>query len=74
MLSLCNLFIKIYTEIFHVVYKGNVPSFQGKVSFDWPSSMGELDGLSLIFIDFYVPSLERSFQYLYALCVEQKQG
>jgi len=27
-------FIENYTEVFHVVYKGNVPSFQCKISLD----------------------------------------
>jgi hypothetical protein len=32
--SPCNLSIKDYTEIFHLVYKGDVPSIQCKTSFD----------------------------------------
>jgi hypothetical protein len=49
--------IKNYTEIFHVVYKGNDPSFQCKMSLDRSTLMEGIDGLSLIFIDVYVPVL-----------------
>jgi hypothetical protein len=43
-------FIKYYSMIFHVVYKGNVPSFQCNKSLYRSKSMGEVDSLSLIFI------------------------
>jgi hypothetical protein len=39
------------------VYKGNLPSFQCKMNLDRSASMGEVDGLSLILIDLYVPAL-----------------
>jgi len=44
-------------ELFHIVYKGNVPSFQCKISLELSSPMGEVDDLSLILIDLYVPAL-----------------
>jgi hypothetical protein len=53
----CKFSIRNYTEILHTVYKGNVPSFQCKMSLDLSTSMGELDGLSLIFIDLCAPAL-----------------
>jgi hypothetical protein len=46
-----------HVEIFHVVYYGNLPSFQCKKSLDWSVPMGEVDGLSLILIDLYIPVL-----------------
>jgi hypothetical protein len=61
LVSICNLhvifFIKNYTEIFHVVYKVNLPFFQSKLSLDCSASMEEADGLSLNIIDLYVPAL-----------------
>jgi hypothetical protein len=45
--------IKNYTEIFHVVYKENLPSFQCKKSLDWSASIGEVNALSLILIDLH---------------------
>jgi hypothetical protein len=50
------LFIKNY-KIFHIVYKENFSSFQRKMSLDKLMYMGEVDGLSLIFVDLYVPAL-----------------
>jgi hypothetical protein len=47
----CTVSIKNDTEIFNVVFKGNVPSFEFKLNFDRSSSMGEIDGLCFIFID-----------------------
>jgi hypothetical protein len=44
--------MKIYTEIFHIA-----PSFQCKMNLERSMSTREVDGLSLIFIDFYVPAL-----------------
>jgi hypothetical protein len=43
-------FIKYYTEIFHVVYKSNVPCFQCDISLNRSMSMGEVDSLSLILV------------------------
>jgi hypothetical protein len=37
--------------------KGDIPSIQCKMSLKGPKSMRKVDGLSLIFIDFYVPAL-----------------
>jgi hypothetical protein len=57
MYSPCNLSIKSYSEIFHVVYKENGPSFQCKMSLDQYIWVGEIYCLSLIFIDLYVSAL-----------------
>jgi hypothetical protein len=51
------IFIKTCTETFHVIQKGNLPSFQCKKSLDRSALMGESDGLKLILIDLYVPAL-----------------
>jgi hypothetical protein len=40
-----------------VVCEGNVPFFQCKRSFDWRAPMGEIDGLSLLFVNLNVPAL-----------------
>jgi hypothetical protein len=55
--SMCNLCVIFYRFllIFHIIYKGNVVSFQCKISLNWSASMGEVDVLSLILIDLYVP-------------------
>jgi hypothetical protein len=37
--------------------KGDIPSFQCKMSFMGPKSTRKVDGLNLTFIDFYVPAL-----------------
>jgi hypothetical protein len=37
--------------------KREIPSIQCKMSLRVPKSMGKVDGLSHIFIDFYVPAL-----------------
>jgi len=37
--------------MFYIFYKGNVLSFQCKMSPDRSTSTGEIDGMSLIFID-----------------------
>jgi hypothetical protein len=55
-LSPCDSTIKNYTDIFHLSYKGNVPSFQCKMNPDWYTSVREVDGLNLILIDLYVPA------------------
>jgi hypothetical protein len=44
------IFIKKYIKIFHIVYEGNLLSFQSKKSLDRSASMGEVDDLSLILI------------------------
>jgi hypothetical protein len=40
------IFYENYTKIFHIVYKGDVQSFQCKKSLDRSASMREVDGLS----------------------------
>jgi hypothetical protein len=47
---------KLHRDI-DILYKGNVPSFQFKMRPDWSTSTREVDGLSLILIDLYVPAL-----------------
>jgi hypothetical protein len=37
--------------------KGEIPSIHCKMSLGGPKSMRKVDGLSLIFIDYYVPEL-----------------
>jgi hypothetical protein len=51
MYSPFNTFIKIYTEIFHTVYKENVLSFQRKMGLGWSMPMEEVDGPSFILTD-----------------------
>jgi hypothetical protein len=57
MQSLCDPLIKDHTEIFYIIYKRNVPSIQRKKRLRGSNSVREVDCLSLIFIDFYVPAL-----------------
>jgi hypothetical protein len=59
--SPCNPFIEDYTQIFYMTYEGDIPSIQCKMSFRGPKSMGKVDGLSLIYIDFFVPTLTSRF-------------
>jgi hypothetical protein len=62
--SMCGLhvtFNRKYTKIFYVIYKQNIMSFQCKTSLWQTTIMRGTDGLSLIFIDFYVPVLTISF-------------
>jgi hypothetical protein len=40
-----------------MISEGDIPSIQCKMSFKRPKYMRKVDGLSLIFIDFYVPAL-----------------
>jgi len=66
-------FTENYTEIFHVC-KGNVPSFQCKISIAWSASMGEVDGMNLILIDLYISASKRhththKHTYIYSLFV-----
>jgi len=42
------------TELFYMVNKRDVPSFEHKTSLHRSTAMREIDGLILIFIDFYV--------------------
>jgi len=58
MTSPCNSAIENYTEIFYTFYKGDVSSFQRKMSFSLSMSTGEAHGLNLFFIDLYVPELK----------------
>jgi hypothetical protein len=46
-----------YTEIYYMIDEGDIPSIQCKMSLRGPKSMKKVDGLILIFIDFYVPAL-----------------
>jgi hypothetical protein len=39
-----------------MIDKGDIPSIQCKMSLGGPTSMRKVDGLSLIFIDIYVPA------------------
>jgi hypothetical protein len=41
-----------------MIYDENFPPIKRKTSLDSSTSMGEIDGLSLIFVDLYVPALE----------------
>jgi hypothetical protein len=58
-----NFSVKNYTEIFYLFYVGNVPSFQCKMSPDRSTSIGEVDGLILNLIDFYVSVLTSRLHY-----------
>jgi hypothetical protein len=40
-----------------MIDKRDIPSIQCKMSLRGPKSVRKVDGLSLIFIDFYVPAL-----------------
>jgi hypothetical protein len=55
--SAFNPFIKDYTEIFYMIEEGGVLSIQCKMGLRGPKSMGKLDVLNIILIDFYVPVL-----------------
>jgi hypothetical protein len=55
--SPCNSLIEDYTEIFCMVDEGDIPSIQYKIRLRKPKYIRKVDGLSLIFIDFYVPAL-----------------
>jgi hypothetical protein len=55
--SPCNPLIKDYTEIFYIVDEGDIPSIWCKMGIRGPKFMRKVDGLSLIFIDFYVAAL-----------------
>jgi hypothetical protein len=53
----CNFLTKDYAEIFYTIDERDVLYFQCEVSLRWPKLMREVDGPSLIFIDFNVPAL-----------------
>jgi hypothetical protein len=55
--SPCNPLIEDYTQIFYLIDEGDIPSIQCKMHLRGPKSMRKVDGLNLIFIDFYVPAL-----------------
>jgi hypothetical protein len=55
--SPCNPLIEDYTEIFYTTDEGDAPSIQCKMGLREPKSMRKVDGLSFIFIDFYVQVL-----------------
>jgi hypothetical protein len=54
---MCSPLIEDYTEIFLVIHERDIPSTQCKMSLRGPKSMRKVDGLSLLFIDFYFPVL-----------------
>jgi hypothetical protein len=58
--SPCNSLIEDYTWIFYKIDEGNILSIQCTISLRGPKSMRKVDGLSHIFIDFYVPALTLS--------------
>jgi hypothetical protein len=47
----------ILNRYFSLIEVGDIPSIQCKMSLSGPNSMRKVDGLSLMFIDFYVPAL-----------------
>jgi hypothetical protein len=53
--SPCNPVIEDYTEIFYMLDEGDILSIQYKMSLGGPNSTRKVNGLSLIFINFYVP-------------------
>jgi hypothetical protein len=57
--SPCNPLIEDYTEILYeyITDEGGAPFFQCKMNLRGPKSMRKVDGMSLTFIDFYVPAL-----------------
>jgi hypothetical protein len=55
--SPCNPLIEHCTEIFYMIVKRDILPIQCTMSLRGPKSMRKVDGLSLIFIDFYVPAL-----------------
>jgi hypothetical protein len=50
----CDPFMKCYTDVFYMIYEGDVPSIHRKTSLDRLSSVGEVESLNLTFIDFYI--------------------
>jgi hypothetical protein len=55
MQSPCNPLTENYAEIFYMIDEQDSPSIQCKMSLRRPKSIRRVDGLELIFIDFYVP-------------------
>jgi hypothetical protein len=55
--SQCNLLIEDYTDLFYIIDKGDNPSIQCKVKLRQLKSVIK-QGLSLMFINFYVPELK----------------
>jgi hypothetical protein len=55
--SLCNPLNEDYSQIFYIIGKGVILSIHCKMSLRQPKSMRKVNGVSLIFIDFYVPVL-----------------
>jgi hypothetical protein len=55
--SPCNPLIEDYTQIMYMINEGDIPSIQCKMRLRGPKSMRKVDGLNLIFIDFYIPAL-----------------
>jgi hypothetical protein len=47
---------RLHLDTLHYCRK-DIPLFQCQMSLSGPKSVREVDGLSLIFIDFYVPAL-----------------
>jgi hypothetical protein len=43
-----------------MIVEGDIPSIQRKMSLSGPESLRKVDGLSRIFIDFYVPEVTPS--------------
>jgi hypothetical protein len=56
--SACNPLIGDYTQIFYMTDEGDIPYIQCKMNLKRPKSIRKEDGLSLIFIDFYVTALK----------------
>jgi hypothetical protein len=56
--SPCNPLMGDYTLIFNMIDKGDILSIRRKMSLRRPKSMRKVDGLNLIFIDFYVLALK----------------
>jgi hypothetical protein len=52
-----NPIIEDYTQVIYIIGKGDIPS----MSLTGPKSMRKVDGLSLIFINFYVSTLTLRF-------------
>jgi hypothetical protein len=57
MRSRCNPLIEDYTQMLYMIDEGDFPSIQCKMSLRGPKSKRKIDGLCLIFVDFYVPAL-----------------
>jgi hypothetical protein len=53
---MCSFHVILF-EIFYMIDEGDIPSVQCKMSLRGPKSARKVDGLGLIFIDFYVPGM-----------------